>query len=87
MCISEERVIGKTGVAEMGCREGLTHNCSFRIKVINQAAHISHNLESQVQKPGPSRERSEEKVVERFVHSGLSGFLAPSQWFPNFLPL
>ena len=41
MCILEEKVITKAGVAALGYRESLTCNCSFKVKVINQAAHIS----------------------------------------------
>ena len=37
----EEKVITKAGVAALDYRESLTCNCSFKVKVINQAAHIS----------------------------------------------
>lgn len=45
-----------------GCRDGLQgrspHNGIFRAHVINQAARKSHNLESQVENPGPPQKRS-----------------------------
>ena len=69
MCILEEKVITKAGVAELGYRESLTCNCSFRVKVKNQAAHISPQSRVTVQNPGLSQERPEENVLEKFVHS------------------
>ena len=61
MCILEEKVVTKAGVAELGYRESLTCNCSFGIKVKNQAAHISPQSRVTGTKSGPIPRKTQGK--------------------------
>jgi len=83
----EEKVITKAGVAELGYRESLTCNCSFRVKVKNQAAHISPQSRVTRTKSGPilrkTRGKCTGEVCTLMIQWIFSSKLMVSRGFPG----
>ena len=98
MCILEEKVVTKAGVAELGYRESLTCNCSFGIKVKNQAAHISPQSRVTGTKSGPIPRKTQGKCIGevcilmiQWIFSSKSmvsrAFLGKAQLLKNLLAM